>query len=465
MRLNILNEIEKDAKQILRERRTLAMLLIAPLLVLFITAAIFGRDTEQGRAVPIGICDMDGSLSSQYFVQAMGNSSKIVLYESGADCASKMTSDVRGGSLAAGIVVGEGFQNGIEKGQAQNITLLVDNSRLQVSQSIEAYVKAAVQETDQKIGAEFIGTVWERLRGADRQLEGMRSDLNDTRKRAAAMKLSLKQSADSLSALDTEKVRGEIGLANETINDATKSLDAAMLNLTKIESDFESYDLTLNQTEADLLSLNETVGNLTSLTSNSTAGLNCSDLLVAPYCASWISMNDSANSVKGALEARIAKVREARKGLAEANVTVQQFKSQIYAARFGTESAKDKTNQMLDFVGELEKNRKEALVMIGNVNSSLDEITGKTYEFESIINMSRSQIGEITAREPNSVISPLLVRTERVFGSRPFFDFMLPSMLPLILMFIALFLSSAAVVREKAAGTLRRISLSQAHPL
>ncbi|MFA5930292.1 MAG: ABC transporter permease, partial [Candidatus Micrarchaeia archaeon] len=48
-----------------------------------------------------------------------------------------------------------------------------------------------------------------------------------------------------------------------------------------------------------------------------------------------------------------------------------------------------------------------------------------------------------------------------LFGKRPFFEFMLPSVLPLILMFVSLFLASTSLVKEKHSGTLARVYTSQ----
>jgi ABC-type multidrug transport system permease subunit len=101
---------------------------------------------------------------------------------------------------------------------------------------------------------------------------------------------------------------------------------------------------------------------------------------------------------------------------------------------------------------------------INEVDSSLDDLINKSYELDSIILNSSQQIKEITSRNPQAVISPMILSPNRLFGKRTFFDFLLPSLLPMILMFVSLFLSSTALVREKKNGTLGRMLISQVNP-
>ncbi|VVB65368.1 Chromosome partition protein Smc [Candidatus Gugararchaeum adminiculabundum] len=459
--MNLLSEIKKDGKQFLRERRTLLLMVIAPLLVLLIMSAIFSGNSTQVNTVAIGVCDLDQSNASQFFISGMENSSQVRAYSAGKGCEALLKKEVTEGRLAAGIVLPEGFEAGITLGATQNISMYLDNSRFQVSPSIEAFVKAAVQDTDQRIGAQFIGSVWERLGTADAKLAQMLVDINNTRTRAQDMKKSLQKTADSLNSLNLSGVRNEIYAANSTVLGAVSSLDIAQSNLTKIESDFAGYDATLNQTESDLLGINSSLANISGYISGAKAGANCSDLAFFAYCLSIDSLNGSVASSQQSIELRIEKVRAARQSLAAANGTIQDFKANIATARGGASDAEVRINNMLGFVSQLELNRQEALNTIADVDASLGQITQKTYEFENIIADSRNQIREITSRSPESIISPMLVTSNHLFGNRPFFDFMLPSLLPLILMFIALFLASTSLVREKNSGTLTRVYVSQ----
>lgn len=462
--MNLLNEIEKDAKQFMRERRTLLLLVAAPMLVLFVVAAIFGGDSAQAKTSAIGICDFDSSNASQMFVLGMKNNSQIIDYASDDGCADVLRSDVSKGKLAAGLVIPSGFESGILNGSSQNISLMLDNSRFQVSPSIEAFVSAAVQKTDEQIGTQFISSVWQRLGSADAKLGSLLSDINDTRERAKEMRLRLHTTYDSLDSLNISGVRSEIYVANSTISEVMVSLDRAQSNLTDIESNFANYSDSLNQTASDLITINDSLSNISGYISSSKSGVNCSDLIFKAYCLSLDSLNSSIASTQASVENRIDKVHAAQKGLVSANQTIQDFKANAASARLGAVEAQARLSNMLGFVDELDKNRQDALQTISDVDTALDDIETNTYKLESIISDSRGQIREVTSMSPDFVISPMLVASEQLFGQKSYFTFMLPSLLPLILMFVALFLSSTSLVREKHNGTLTRIHISQVNP-
>ena len=445
----------------MREGRTLVLLVAAPLLVLLIMGGIFSGDSTLVGKTTIGVCDLDNSNASTFFVNGIMNSSEIINYGNGADCSLNMEQDVRAGRLVAGLVIPEGFGAGLEQGISQNISVLLDNSRFQVSPSVEAAVKANIQATNQRIGAQFILSVWGKLDAANAKLATIYSDLNDTRARANQMKSDLNNTAASLNALNISSVQGQVQLANITIDQTLATLDTAESNLTKIESDFGDYQTTLNQTESDLLGIDNTLVNISGYIQAAKSSMNCTNALNFAACAPLDSLNASVDSAHQSVSLRLAKVRKAEVDLAAANVTIQEFKADIISAKAGANESKKSIQNMQDFVSQLEINRAASLQTLKEVDASLDELIGKTYDLEKIITDSRSQISSITTRSPDFIISPMTAFSEYVFGKRPFFEFMLPSVLPLILMFVALFLASTSLVKEKYGGTLARVYTSQ----
>ncbi|MFA6328500.1 MAG: ABC transporter permease [Candidatus Micrarchaeia archaeon] len=463
--MNLWSEIGKDGRQFMREGRTLMLLVAAPLIVLLTMGMIFSGDSTLVGKTAIGICDLDGSNASALFVAGITNSSEIADYSQNADCRASMEQDVRSGKLAAGLVIPAGFGYGMEHGDTQNISMLLDNSKFQVSPSIEAAVLANIQATNQRIGAQFILSVWDRLDAANEKLGTIYADINETRDRASQMKSDLQKTADSLSALDIGSVRDEVLLANSTVAQTMVSLDTAEGNLTKIESNFADYQSTLNQTEADLIGIDDTIANISGYVRDAKGGLNCTNPVFFAACAPLDSLNASVESARQSVGQRLAKVRKAEIDLAAANLTIQEFKANIAAAKIGANESVESIRRMQEFVGQLESNRADSLRTLLEVDKSLDELVGKTYDLEAIITDSRGQISSITSRSPQFIISPMLAMPDYIFGKRPFFEFMLPSVLPLILMFVSLFLASTSLVKEKHGGTLARVYTSQVNRL
>lgn len=462
--MRLLSEIEKDAKQFMRERYTLILLIAAPLLVLFIMGAIFsGSSTLVGKSA-IGICDLDRSNSSMFFVNGIENSSDIIDYSNITNCSSAMESDVLSGKIAAGLVIPNRFESGMENGDTQTISMLIDNSRFQVTPSIEAFVNADVQGMDKQIGTQFILSVWQKLDNASTELATLSSDINETRDSVIAMKADLNNTANSLNSLNTSSVRDDLLSANQTVAQTSISLDEAESNLTQIQSDFNNYTIELNQTKSDLLEINNTLSNMSGYINSAEAGVNCSDIAFIAYCVSIDSLNASVGSAQHSVEQRLDQITAAQLNLQSANATIQEFIANIASAKVEVADSQTNIDSMMRFVDQLETNRAEALQTIYNMSASLDEMVANTYKFDDAITSSRSQIGAITSSSPEFIISPMLVSQTNLFSNRPFFEFMLPSILPLILMFIALFLASTSLVKEKYGSTLERIYYSQVNP-
>jgi len=463
--LDLKSEIEKDAKQFFREGRTLLLLFAAPMLVLLVLGGVFGRTTAEVGGITLGLCDMDNGSVSNLFSSGIKNSTNVLDYSNMTGCGQFVEQEVKQGRLGAAVVIPQGFQKGIEGGVSQNLTVYIDNSRIQTAPSLEAFLKAAVQDTGQKIGTQFISTVWGKLDNAGAQLEGLLTKVNDTRQGALSMRARLNSTRESLGSINFSVLDDQIDAANSTVGLSLDSLDKAEANLTQIESRFTVYDEELNQSESDLIGINETLGNASAYIQGARQGINCTDPVFTAYCFSLDSLNSSVGSAKGQVESRIAKIEDARQGLAAANATIQEFRQDISTARGAAADARLRLANMSVFTARLQSNRDEAISTINDVDSSLDELVNKTYELEEIINQSSGQISEITSKTPASVVSPILLAPERLFGQRTFFDFLLPSLLPMILMFVSLFLSSTSLVRDKNNGTLGRIMLSQVNPL
>ncbi|MCX8205819.1 MAG: ABC transporter permease [Candidatus Micrarchaeota archaeon] len=462
--MNLLSEIAKDWAQFTRDGRTLLLMLAVPALVVIILNLVFSSTSIELQKAAMGYCDEDGSNFSRLFVSGIANNTLLVDY-TGPQCTAVLYNEVKTGKLVAAFIIPPGFEQGIANGQAQAIRIFLDNSKFQVSPSLQSLMSAAVQRTGQEVGRQFIMEVWSQLNDADAKLVQLGEDVRTTRARAVDMKAQLKATADSLNSLDVNSVKSELALANTTLNATYAKLELAQENLTKIESDFAEYDLTLSQTETDLVSINGTLSDMAYSLAQMKSGVNCSDPLSLPLCLTLDSLNASVSSAHSAVELRLGKVRSARAGLYAANLTIQEFKANIIAAKNSSEDAHAKLAAMAQFITQLEENRNTALKTIQEIDSSLDLIINKTYELEGIIGRSRAQVHTITSREPDTVVTPILLSSHQLLGEKPFFDFLLPSMLPLVLMFVALFISSTSLVKEKYYGTFARIRLAQVHPL
>ncbi|MDD2655696.1 MAG: ABC transporter permease [Candidatus ainarchaeum sp.] len=460
--MKLLAEIEKDGKTFLRERRTLILLVAAPLIVLLVLAGVFGKPTaEKALPVSIGLCDLDRSEASSLFMESISSHSNIIDYSGHGGCADYVRSQVSQGQLSAAIIIPKGFQAGIAAGASQNVTVFLDNSRVQISPSVEAFLKAAAQGTGQEIGSSFVLSVWARLDNASAQLDGLLVDVNASREKALEMQERIGETHASLSALDFSTLTRQLDAANSTLDGAASELRSAESNLTLMQEKLATYGEELNSTEADLLRVRAMLQNASDSISSAGAGVNCSDPVFFAYCASLSSMNGSVASALSEIDLRISKINETREDLRGINSTMQDFKENIANSLSETENVRARISTMYDFASSLEESREDSLRTMVEINRSAAQLVAKSDELEVLILNSKAQINEITSRDAISVVAPIVFASQNAFASRTFFDFLLPSLIPLILMFVSLFLASTSLVREKNAMTLERVYVAQ----
>ncbi len=460
--MKLLAEIGKDGKNFLRERRTLMLLVAAPLIVLLILSGVFGKGTSESTLpVSMGLCDLDRSNASSLFIGYISGHADIREFSHMGDCPSYLRTQVSQGRLSAAIIIPKGFGNGIARGESQNITVLLDNSRVQISPSIEAFMKAAAQGTGQEIGTRFILNVWSRLDEADARLAELSVDVSASREKAVEMQAKISSTYSELAALDFSSPARELDAAGSALDGAEAELLSAQSNLTLMQGRLASYESELESTESDLIRLKGLLDNMSLSISTALLVADCSNPLFIPYCASLHSMDATVSTASLEVDERLGKVNATRAELSEINRTMEDFRGNIDASLGGADELRARISSMEGFMAELEESRGESLRMMEEINSSASQIVSKSGELQELISQSRAQIGEITSRDALSVISPIIFSSENMFQSRTFFDFLLPSLIALILMFVSLFLSSTSLVREKNMMALERVYVSQ----
>jgi ABC-2 type transport system permease protein len=126
----ILAIVQKEFAQAGRDRPTLAIMLLMPLLLLI----IFGfAITTQVRHIPTVVADQSMDAASRSYLEDMVNSQYFDLIENVPDQAA-VRREIDAGRARAGIVILPNFSEAIQRGDAQ-VLVLVDGSDLFTSQS------------------------------------------------------------------------------------------------------------------------------------------------------------------------------------------------------------------------------------------------------------------------------------------------------------------------------------------
>lgn len=132
----------KEGRQILRDRRSLVLILVMPILLTF----LFGKALETGelRGIPAVVLNQDGSPESHVIVTAFSTYGEVQLQGEAAslEAAQELLAN---GRIKAVIVIPKGFMRQIEAGEEAQLQLLLDGTDNNSAPIVEGVAKRVIQ--------------------------------------------------------------------------------------------------------------------------------------------------------------------------------------------------------------------------------------------------------------------------------------------------------------------------------
>ncbi len=137
--MRVLDLALKDLKQILRDWKAAAFLLVSPIVFTLFMGYLFGANNSSDTRLPVGVVDQDGGSYTPALIQLLDTSDTLrpVTQKLGADPAAK----VYDGSLAALVIIPDGYSQALRDGNPLALQLLVDpasSAALSVQDGLES---------------------------------------------------------------------------------------------------------------------------------------------------------------------------------------------------------------------------------------------------------------------------------------------------------------------------------------
>jgi ABC-2 type transport system permease protein len=132
----------KEARQILRDRRTFVLLLVMPIVLTF----LFGKAMETGelRQIPSVILNEDGSPESNAIVTAFSTYDEVQIH--GEVGTLQAAQDLLAqGKIKAAIIIPQGFMKQIEAGEEAQLQLLLDGTDNNSAPIVEGVAQRVIQ--------------------------------------------------------------------------------------------------------------------------------------------------------------------------------------------------------------------------------------------------------------------------------------------------------------------------------
>ena len=237
--MKIISLIKKDLKLLKRDPRTLFLIIVVPLILLFILGNIFTTNNiGDSSGVKIGLCDLDQENTKNLNLKLFDITN---LDKQRCNDARHLVSS---GKFRAVAIIPKDFTYDINNGRGSEITIYVDNSKSQIFILVIDSFKAFVQDLNGDIGTEFIDNAWISLNDLNSNLKIIISNLEKAKLVAEETKKELDYLNDRISGLNETELDLTIIKLNYTIgnsNSINSKLANELINISKeLRSDYNS---------------------------------------------------------------------------------------------------------------------------------------------------------------------------------------------------------------------------------
>jgi ABC-type multidrug transport system permease subunit/uncharacterized coiled-coil protein SlyX len=475
MEMRMFSIIWKDLKIYKRQKKTLLLIILCPVLIMLLIGSVFSGAPKVGlKGVTLGITGVETPFG-QEIVRSISQEDMFSLTQEEALSPEELEENVRAGKYSAGIV--------LPTNETDTLKLYIDNSKLQVAPVVSTVFIIATERMSFEITLEFIEKLWSSLSEMEARLTPLENEVRSVRDNIIDINSDTEEIKDSLDLLDVEGLNASVLEMKKTLDDMKSEL-----NQTRIE---------LNTTRTEILELNDTVGSINSdstelrdqlgivvenINSTDEALLDlqlsletiydttCINQTLNPSCISTKASIDQIKSTRELLSNRTSKIVSLYDNLGKvANTSAQlQTKLEEMDARLqkmdeSLESyigklteVKGNISSIENAVDSLGKIREDATQTFSEVDILTQQINTSSEELLQNIDQTEEMLKEVTGRSPSTVAAPVKLQRHDVFKTRSNLDFLMPGIIAIVLMFVCFLLASITIIQEKTKGTLIR---------
>jgi len=493
--MKLLSTIHKEMLEVSHDRTMLAVLIIFPIFIMLFMGSSFTSMKING--LPIGVVGPQNTTFSQMLLSGLNGSNAFKLES--YDTESEAMDAFRNGQLKAVIIIPEDFDQALEKGNGSTIRIVVDNSDLELEQSVMAAMSSVVQASSADMTRTYVTGVWQELSklndsaatlgqemtASSVKMNQTKTDLQDTMTgmnglNISGLEESLNVAANTSGALTDSLATQREAITNASVNN-DNFMNATSLLLVNASDSINESIYTVQDTHDKLVTetskLNQTANELQDAISGLEAIQNTTSD-VALQTALELNIL-SLQSLQNSTLDQITDAQNETKELESLNTTLQGFKGAVdnYTITLDNAKATDNTAGMLSAIDDAtaklvtlnasfssaRDDVSQFSTMIDNadaamveINSTLDEALAQEASVNNLIVSLQNTVAEQTSRDPARIASPLSIELQNQYVESSFVDFLMPQVIAVSLLFSCFLLASISLVREKTKNTIVR---------
>ena len=387
---NLYHLIVKDLKLLIRSRSSALIIILAPLLVILLLGVAFDNANLFGITVGVHSSSYSPDVES-----LLGKLAEKEIRVVKADTEKQCINDVKLGTANTCIVFPPDLS--FTSNEQRQVTFHVDQSKINLVWMVMDTVNERFGSGAKEVSKNLITILLNKLDASKAQLEERKSTISSLKTSANDAQLSVGGITNDLGQLDFSYVE------NETfpVNNVSAELDKVEQNLTSFLSDAGNH-IQSAKSQAD---------NTSSIVTKLDLALD--DIAFAEEV------------IEGSASPSFVRLRTLLDGL---KLNIESLKGQLTKA----EELRDTATPKLDLVTQ---QLTTGLSDIATIESSLDSII--------------SDIQSIQVTNPDAIAQPFVTEIKPVVAPTTYLNYLFPSLIILVIMFISMLLGTTLVMMEK----------------
>jgi len=483
--------LAKDLKELSRDRKTLYLILLAPVAIAFLAGLVFTdspQETSMAR-IPVFVCQLDSGEEASVVAQEMANVFSANL-SSGQECLSVADSELGNGNILAVVIIHDGFSSDIANGSQGKLTVITDNARPEVASLVGSVARGIAYGASKEVSSRFIGATWSTLGEMSGGLSNLSESLDNASAETALIQASLAETRGQIAAIDTASFRDSINSSRESLSSLQVEIDLLKEEMNGSVSDIDYLDERMAAVHDSAVNISQGISSVRSDISLTSSELTqmyddafCQDaasfenVTEAPV-QRWVLLCSDLVEVNSSLS-------ELSNSMGEQAVFVNQLANESNATRERLEVIREgvvNTSAHFDSVyelGELEASISSMEVAVVQLEALKQDSTEEMDSMAGILSSlsegisglkestlsAKAVLDQLTSRSPDSVVTPILFEEVKRFSGIRRVESIFPALVGVILMFVTVLFSAIILLKERSTGTLKRALMSPLSPL
>ena len=407
-RVKVASMIYRDIQVFFRDYRSFILLFLTPVVIAGSIGVVYVN--SQPADIKVILCTETRQSTLYYAVrQSMWDSGIFWIFEKQGNCGEEIASSIKAAETKLGIIINS-FPFFEQPSDYNNtLEIIYDNSK-PVGLVIQSHLSIIANQISKEIINSAIGIARDELTNTLNQVDSDISTINSHIDSLKDLRSGVAGARDDVSAVKLY-IESLPSISND-LNNAVTSLDNTLAQLGSLQAKLDSAQSSLNKVQSSLQTLN----------------------------ASQSQMGDalSLSSTLSSIESDIALLRSS---IQSSRNLISAASSRLSAGP-AISQVRDAESGLTGIISELD----ETILLI---EDSVDEISS-----------AKNYLSQKLSEVPATFQEPVKTSIRGFFGNRNFINFMFPTIIITILMWMSVFLSSVAFIKQRNTGVLSRISIS-----